>query len=80
MPWSRPTLGCVPRADGILPDLALTRPVLDRRGDLRADPALLPRLLADPATRVLHLVGDRVRVETAPGGSVPDPGQDDEDD
>ena len=52
----------MPSADATLPDLALSRSVLDRRGDLRADPRLLPRLLADPATRVLRLVGDRVEV------------------
>ncbi len=39
--------------------------MLDRRGDLRADPELVPRLLADPATRVLRVVGDRVAVERA---------------
>ena len=53
----------MPRADAILPDLALSRSVLDRRGDLRADPDLLPRLLADEATRVLRLVGDRAAVQ-----------------
>jgi len=52
----------VPAADAILPDLALSASVFDRRGDLRADPGLLPRLLADPATRVVRLVGDRVEV------------------
>ena len=52
----------MPRADAILPDLALSRSVLDRRGDLRADPDLLPRLLGDEATRVLRLVGDRAAV------------------
>jgi NAD+ diphosphatase len=55
----------VPSADATLPDLALSRSVLDRRGELRSDPQLLPRLLADPATRVLRLVGDRVRVVDA---------------
>jgi NAD+ diphosphatase len=59
----------VPRADGILPDLALSRSSLDRRGELRTDPDLLPRLLADPATRVVRLVRDRAAVEPAPGGS-----------
>lgn len=53
----------MPRADAILPDLALSRSVLDRRGDLRADPDLLPRLLRDEATRVLRLVGDRAAVQ-----------------
>jgi NAD+ diphosphatase len=43
--------------------------MLDRRGDLRADPDLLPRLLADPATRVVHLDGDRVEVDDD-GGEV----------
>lgn len=55
----------MPSADATLPDLALSRSVLDRRGELRSDPQLLPRLLADPATRVLRLVGDRVRVVDA---------------
>ena len=54
----------MPGADAILPDLALSRSVLDRRGDRRQDTGLLPRLLADPATRVLRLVGDRVAVDT----------------
>ena len=58
----------MPPADVTLPELALSRSVLDRRGDLRADPGLLPRLLADPATRVLRLVGDRVAVETSGDG------------
>jgi NAD+ diphosphatase len=48
----------------------MSRPVLDRRGDLRGDPTLIPRLLADPGTAVLRLVGDRVRVEEAPGGGL----------
>ena len=52
----------MPAADAILSDLALSASVFDRRGDLRADPDLLPRLLADPATRVVRLVGDRVEV------------------
>jgi NAD+ diphosphatase len=59
----------VPRADGILPDLALSRSSLDRRAELRTDPDLLPRLLADPATRVVRLVKDRAAVMPAPGGS-----------
>ena len=64
MPCAAHRLGRVPGADAILTDLALRRSVLDRRGDRRADPDLLPRLLADPATRVLRLVGDRVAVES----------------
>jgi len=60
----------VPPADVTLPQLALSRSILDRRADLRGDPDLLPRLLADPATRVLRLVGDRVAVEaTGDGGT-----------
>ena len=58
----------MPAADVTLPGLALSTSVLDRRGDLRADPGLLPRLLADPGTRVLRLVGDRVAVRQAVGG------------
>ena len=55
----------MPAADVTLPELALSASVLDRRGDLRADPRLLPELLADPATAVLRLVGDRVAVRAA---------------
>jgi NAD+ diphosphatase len=65
-----PRLCRVPAADGTLPGLALSTSVLDRRGDLRADPGLLPRLLADRATRVLRLVGDRVAVQPADGGGL----------
>ena len=54
----------------MLPDLPLSRPALDRRADLRGDPTLLPRLLADPATAVLRLVGDRVPVEELLGGGL----------
>jgi NAD+ diphosphatase len=60
----------VPSADVTLPDLALSAQVLDRRGDLRTDPLLLAHLLADPATAVLRLVGDRVVVGTPDHGSV----------
>ncbi len=58
------------RAERTLTGVALTEPVLDRRGDLRADPELLTRLLADPATRVLRLVGERVEVEERRDGSA----------
>ncbi|WP_353511119.1 NAD(+) diphosphatase [Intrasporangium sp.] len=51
------------RSADILPDLALSRAVLDRSGIERRDDGLVPRLLADPATRVLELRGDRVPVE-----------------
>ena len=60
---------CAPRVDGVPPsrrDSARSGPLAlgpRPRGDLRTDPDLLPRLLADPATRVLELVGDRVAVE-----------------
>jgi NAD+ diphosphatase len=60
----------VPAADATLPGLALSTSVLDRRGALRADPGLLPRLLADPGTRVLRLVGDRVAVQPTDDGSL----------
>ncbi|HYN65610.1 MAG TPA: NAD(+) diphosphatase [Ornithinibacter sp.] len=60
----------MPPADVTLPELALSRSVLDRRGDLRADPDLVPRLLADPATRMLRLVGDRVAVDQAGDGGA----------
>ena len=60
----------MPPADATLPELALSTSVLDRRGDLRADPGLLPRLLADPATAVLRLVGDRVAVGEGRDGST----------
>ncbi len=58
------------RAERSLTGVALTEPVLDRRGDLRTDPGLLPRLLADPATRVLRLVGERAEVVDGPDGSA----------
>ncbi len=59
----------MPAADAILPDLALTAPAFDRRGDLRTDPDVLGRLLDDPATRVVRLVGDRCAVTQ--GGDGP---------
>ncbi len=58
------------RADRSLPDVALTRGSLDRRSDLRSDPALLTRLLADPATRVFRLRGDAAPVREDDGGGV----------
>ena len=58
------------RAERSLTGVALTEPVLDRRGDLRTDPGLLPRLLADPATRVLRLVGELAEVVDGPDGSA----------
>ena len=58
------------RAERSLTGVALTEPVPDRRGVLRTDPGLLPRLLADPGTRVLRLVGSRAEVEDAADGSA----------
>ncbi|MBM6400729.1 NAD(+) diphosphatase [Phycicoccus sonneratiae] len=58
------------RADHLLPDVALTRQVLDRRADLRTDPALLTRLLADPTTRVFRLRGDAAEVLDAGDGGL----------
>ena len=52
----------MPRPDPILAELALSRAPLDRRADLRTDDSLLPRLLSDPATKVVRLIGDRVEV------------------
>ncbi len=58
------------RAERTLTGVALTEPVLDRRGELRTDPDLLTHLLADPATRVIRVVGDRVEVADCPDGSA----------
>ncbi|GIL36275.1 NAD(+) diphosphatase [Phycicoccus jejuensis] len=58
------------RAERTLPDVALTRRTLDRHAERRGDPDLTPRLLADPATRVVHLCGDRVPVTTDDDGVV----------
>ncbi|MGG5260062.1 NAD(+) diphosphatase [Phycicoccus avicenniae] len=59
----------MPRAEHSLPDVALTRRSLDRRSDLREDPALLTTLLADPATRVFRLRGDGAEVVVGTGGA-----------
>ena len=45
-----------------LPNLSLARPGLPRAADRRLDPQLLVDLLADPATHVVELRGDRVEV------------------
>ncbi len=45
--------------------LALTAGDLDRRAHMRGDPHLLARLLADPATRVVAIRGDRMAVREA---------------
>jgi NAD+ diphosphatase len=62
-----------------LPSLALARPGFDRQAERRLDPGLLPALLASATTRVVQLVGDRVRVDTGadrPGLALraPEPG------
>lgn len=64
----------VRRAD-TLPDLALSRAVLDRSGVERRDAGLVERLLADPATRVLELHGDRAPVEGEPNVRSTEPGE-----
>jgi NAD+ diphosphatase len=46
-----------------LPNLSLARPGLPRAADRRLEPGLVADLLADPATRVVELRGDRVEVE-----------------
>ncbi|MGL4744625.1 MAG: NAD(+) diphosphatase [Dermatophilaceae bacterium] len=48
--------------------LALSSTVLDRRAELRRDPRLVDRLLADPGTAVLRLRGDRVEVHDTSSG------------
>lgn len=40
-------------------DLPMTASVIDRDGQARSAPDLLARLLADPSTRVMELIGDR---------------------
>jgi NAD+ diphosphatase len=45
-----------------LPNLALARPGLDRHAELRAEPDLVDRLLAEPSTRVLEVHGDKAPV------------------
>lgn len=56
-------------------DLSLARGSLDRAAHGRREPGLLPRLLTDPATRVIDLRGDKVRVlpGTPAEGSGPAP-------
>lgn len=60
-------------------DLPMTVSSTDREGTRRADPDLLPRLLAEPSTRVLELRGDRTPLR--PDGALalrsPEPGDDD---
>ncbi|MGZ4651393.1 MAG: NAD(+) diphosphatase [Kineosporiaceae bacterium] len=49
--------------------LALSRSAVDRRAERRAEPGLLEGLLADDATAVLVLAGDRVLIEADAQGS-----------
>lgn len=68
MPHGLPT---EPSTSTTLTGLALSAVALDRRAELRRDPTLLDRLLADPATAVLRLRGDRAEVrDTASGPRV----------
>ncbi|WP_457253696.1 NAD(+) diphosphatase [Pedococcus sp. P5_B7] len=59
-----------------LPNLALARPGLDRHAELRAQPDLLDRLLADSSTRVLEVHGDKVPVRLGAGDQRDRPGDD----
>lgn len=45
----------------------LSHSLLDRDGLRRSDPRLVPDLLADPSTKVLHLRGERMPVDAAEG-------------
>lgn len=59
-----------------LPNLALARPGLARHAELRAEPDLLDRLLADRSTRVLEVHGDKAPVvlpspDQAAAGAAP---------
>ena len=62
-----PRVEGVSRSSETLLDLSLSRGALDRAAELRKDPDLLPRLLGDPATRVLELVGGSAEVVEARG-------------
>ena len=53
-----------------LADLALSRTSVDRVGHERAGDDSVDRLLADGATRVLEVRGDRLAVDAAPGGEL----------
>ena len=57
------------RSSVTLLDLSLSRGALDRAAERRNDPGLLPRLLADPATRVLELVEGSAEVLEVDGRS-----------
>jgi len=59
--------GNLERTSVPLADVALSRSVLDRSAERRADPGLLASLVADPATRVLALVRDSAEVSDGAG-------------
>jgi hypothetical protein len=66
MSWVTPRVVDVARADQtdpstgpFLQDLTFAGPGIDRDADARTDPDLLPKLLADSATRVLPLRAGR---------------------
>lgn len=65
----------MPATPTSLPDLVLSRTTLDRASHRRGDPDLIAGLLADPATRVLDLYGDRAPVDgESLGLRAPQPG------
>lgn len=69
MTFGRPRLAGVTLSPETLLELSLTSGALDRDAGGRRDPALLPRLLEEDETRVLHLRGDRAPVEEAAGAA-----------
>ena len=52
----------MPRLGESSPDLTFSAAALDRQAERREDPDLIPTLLADPATRVVEIRGDRAAV------------------
>jgi len=56
-----------------LPDLTFTHATHDRAAERRVEPGLVPRLLADPATRVLLVLRGRVAVDGAGDPLLVDP-------
>jgi NAD+ diphosphatase len=63
-----------------LPNLSLASPGLDRHAERRTEPDLVPRLLAEPATRVLVVCGDKVEVASSAGVPTDDATDDATDD
>lgn len=62
-----PTLSHVSPTEPALPGLALSRAALDRAAHRRATPGLLKAALAEPSTRVVDLVGERMKVVVEAG-------------